>query len=117
MPMALVPQVEVDDISRQKAPHALRERPSARPHQQVEVIGHERPGIYNQGPSPTEFFDTVEEILPVRLVAEDLGSFNTPAYDMVQGARGIESRVSRHAQSLHPPPVIVKFIQKQRPLF
>ena len=47
------------------------------------MIVHERPGIHNQSPSLTELCHTVEEILLVRLVAEDLGSFNPPAHDVV----------------------------------
>jgi hypothetical protein len=78
MPVAPVPQVEVDAISCEKAPHALGQGLGTRPHEEVNMIGHERPRIHNQSPCLT-----VEEILLVRLVAEDPDSFNPPAHDVV----------------------------------
>ena len=38
MPVAPVPQVEVDDISCEKAPHALGQGLGARPHQEVKML-------------------------------------------------------------------------------
>ena len=116
MPVAPVPQVEIDDISGEKAPHALGQGLAARSHQEVKMSGHERPRIHSQSPSLTEPCQAVEEILLVRLVAEDLGLFNPRpmTWCNVPGASSLGCLGIPNHYPLCP--LIVKFIQKQRPL-
>lgn len=114
MPVAPVPQVEVDDISVEKTPHACGQGLGARPHQAVNMSGHERPGIHSQGFFLTELRRASEEILLLLLVAEDLCSFNPRlmTWCKVPGASSLGCLGITNT----PSPLIVKFIQKQRPL-
>ena len=52
--MALVSQVEVDDISCEKPPHAPGQRLVSRPDEKMKMAGRERPAIHNQSPSLTK---------------------------------------------------------------
>src|SRR4030042_3962022 len=66
------------------------------PDQKMKMIRHQCPGIdYNITP-PTEVGHSPDEILPIRLISEYLGTLNSPPHNMVQGPWCIKSRLSWH---------------------
>jgi len=89
--MAIAPMtpVEIDHIAREQLPHALGDRLSPCPHEEMKMIGHQGPSIDDQTPVATKGGQAIQEIIPVSYVAEDLGAFDPSADEVMQGSGGI----------------------------
>jgi hypothetical protein len=96
MTPSLVPQVEADGIARQETPHERGQSCLTTAHEQMEMVGHECPGI-NAG---IRFFynlpQTVEEVPAIRVAPEDGGSIDASHHDVLQSSFEIEPWSPRH---------------------
>ena len=101
MTITLVPPVEIHHIPRQQLPHAIREGLAPTPNQKMKMRAQQDPSINAQCLRFAKVRQTIQEILPVSPFPEDSGSFNSPAYDMVQCPECIQSRLSWHAPKIY----------------
>jgi hypothetical protein len=85
----------------------MREGLVPTPNQYVKMRVKQRPSINAPCLSLTKSGYTTKKILPVSPVPEDLTSFNSPAYHVMQGPRRIQSWLSRHDPKLYPIKSIV----------
>jgi hypothetical protein len=83
MAMPLVPSVEINRIARQKLPHAPGKALRARPHQQMKMILHERPGIHPKRAFLAKLSEPRKKVLPIRLPPEYSSSLNSPPHHMM----------------------------------
>ena len=83
MAVSLMPSVEIHDIPGQQLLHTLGERILPRPHQEMEVVRHQGPGIHDQAPVPAQNCEPVHKIVAICVPVEYLSSFDAPAHDMV----------------------------------
>ena len=67
------------------------------PHQAVEVIRHEGPGVEGEVRRPGHFHQSSAEVLAVRGVPEDGAAFDSPHPDVVEGVGGIQAWAAGHS--------------------
>src|SRR4030042_1748431 len=103
MAVSLVSTVKIYHIPGQQLPHALREGLVSAPNQQVKMGVQQRPSINAQCLRLAKFSQTIQEILPVSSIPEDLTPFTSPAYNVMQGSRRIQSRLSCPAPKSNLP--------------
>ena len=83
VPMTAVSAIEINHIASEELPHALGDRLSAGLDQEMEMVGKERPGADHQAALSAKGGKTVQEIIPVLCVPEDLGPFDPSADEMM----------------------------------
>jgi len=66
-------------------PHIRGKRLLPGPSQNMEMVGHERPGIDDQITVPAKGGQAINKVLPVCLVPEYLRPFDTSPHHMMQG--------------------------------
>jgi hypothetical protein len=96
MPVAAVPAVEAHRIAGQKPAHDRRDRAAPGAQKQVGTIRHQRPcetGRLGLRQVPRKPF---EKILPVYVIDEDRGPFDSANDDMMQSTGGIDARLAGH---------------------
>ena len=71
--------------------------------QLVEVVGNQCPGIAEGLGLLEDLTQSVQEMFPVGIGGEYPVPFDAPAHDVVEAARGVYSRSSRHKNSIPRP--------------
>ena len=92
MPVAAVSQVETDRIAGQKPAHDRCDRSIARAQEQVDMVGHQGPGVTGRSRFQQQSRKPVDKILPVVIIFEDHLTFDPSDNDVMQGAGGAMER-------------------------
>jgi hypothetical protein len=108
MPVAGMAAIEVDYITGEELAHAGGERLLDCPHQEMEMVGQERPSVDGKISPLAEIREAAQEVLPVAIVLEDPGPFDPSADYMMQGSRGIEARLTGHGERIKGKEGVVK---------
>jgi hypothetical protein len=81
---APVASVEGPSIPREEAPHGAGKGTGAGAHQQVHMVGEQRPGVDGQIPALGEAPEATEEVVPIPVIPEHWPPFDPPHHHMVQ---------------------------------
>jgi hypothetical protein len=73
----------------------------------MKVVRHEGLGVQDQITLPAQGGESLDKVVPVGIILEDLRALDAPANDVVQGPGGIQPRLSRHARMVCRPCVDV----------
>jgi hypothetical protein len=96
-PMATVKGARV---SGQQGAHSARQRPFSCAREQMEVVRKQGPGIHMKRSSLSQGAETGDEVIAIRVIAK-YGLPRYPArHDMMQDARSIQARSTRHEKEL-----------------
>src|SRR4030042_1608543 len=108
VPVAAMAAIEVDHITGEELSHAGGEGLLDCPHQEMEMVGQERPSVDGKISPLAETAEAAQEILPVPIVPENPGPFDPSADYMMQGCRGIEAGLAGHGERIKRKEGVVK---------
>jgi hypothetical protein len=94
----MVPAIEGGRVPANESLHELGETTGARTHQQVNVVGHQRPGIHGGSCVLDEVPQAVDESLAVLVIDEEFPAFEAPENGVVQRPGVVKSRAAWHPQ-------------------
>jgi hypothetical protein len=100
VPEELMPRIQADRVSAQQPGHAGNKVGLGGFHHQVKVIGHEAIGMNLKTGLLARLGQGLEEILAIHIVQENVVPAVTPAHDMVNGARVLNSELARHGLTI-----------------
>jgi hypothetical protein len=96
MPEELVPGLEADRVGAQQPCHASHQVGLGGCNHQMEVIGHEAISVNLKTSLLARFCQSLEEILPIHIIEEDLVPSVTTAHYVVNGTGILNSEFARH---------------------
>jgi hypothetical protein len=99
MPDPAVPAVKYRREAREQGAHRSLERALARLHQQMEVVGHQRPREDLQLALANESGEAPNEIRTVLIVVKDRLPIDPPGHYVVQNTGRVEATSARHDSS------------------
>ena len=91
MAVASVPAVEADHVAGQQPSHHRGDGNLAGAHKEVGVVWQKRPGIAGGFSLQKKTSETLEKILPVPGISEDLSTLDPPDHDMVKNTGSIKA--------------------------
>jgi hypothetical protein len=91
-----MPQIELTSVPRPESCHQPRERHRTRAHDEMDVIGHQRPRKTGEPLLGDEPSQPIGEVLSVRIILKDDPALNCAQHDMVNSTRTIETSLSGH---------------------
>jgi hypothetical protein len=98
VPGAIVTKIESNGVGRIQPCHEAAKRLIARPHDEVEVVGHQCPGEAGRTAFEQDRFQQLEEAAAVPIVVEDR-AFLDPTSGHVMNATGrVSPGTSRHIE-------------------
>jgi hypothetical protein len=100
MSVTVVPAIETDHMSGEKAPHYCGDRHVGGSQQQVKVIRYQCPcktGCFGFGKDAAK---PLNKVIPVNIILENLSAFDAAANYVVQGPNRVYSCFPRHNVSL-----------------
>ena len=97
---AAVFAIEVLGVQGEKFAHDSGYAVLAAPEEEMDVIGHQNPGVDGAFPLFHSETESLKEKAPVLIIFEYVGFVDAPHHDMVQGAGYIESGLARHLLSI-----------------
>jgi hypothetical protein len=100
VPDPLVSAIEGPGIASQETPHGASQRPRTRPHQEVGVIREEGPGGDSECSLFRQCSEASHEVRSIRVIPEDELPLQTPHHHMVEGSRGIQTRLAGHGRQI-----------------
>ncbi|AJY69902.1 hypothetical protein RW64_10045 [Geobacter sulfurreducens] len=93
---AFVSAVEINGMAGEQAAHGLRQGNRGGHQQQMEVIGHERPGKASGAALGEKFRQTGDETRPVVVIVKDVAAFDTADDDVMQDIWYVEAWLAGH---------------------
>jgi hypothetical protein len=93
---APVTPIESASVSREKRSHSCTEGSVARTDQEVRVIGEKCPGQHAEPGHPADSCQPIEEAFSVLVVAENRLPIESSDHHVMEGARQIKARTTRH---------------------
>jgi hypothetical protein len=98
----LVPPVERNRVTRKKPPHERGKAYRATSHQEMNMIGKQRPRVDARSRTFCHVPEPCDERLAIRVIPNDEALFYPTDDDVVQGTWGIQPGTSRHDRGLLP---------------
>jgi hypothetical protein len=108
----LVAAIEGSRVSSEEAPHDAGQGAGSGPHQEVEVVRQECPGVDRERPGVGVTCDLPHEVLPILVIPEDDLAIHPPDHHVMKDPGGIQARTARHDRK----ELIIRLIRLQRPL-
>ncbi len=100
MAISFVAAVEGYGITRHETSHDTTQMNVSAPEQEMEMVGKQGPCITTDLSDPQNRLEAGQEVLVILVVPEDPAPLNSPGYDVLKEARGIESWLARHGSDL-----------------
>jgi hypothetical protein len=95
-----MPPIEKSCVSGEQRTHIPGKRLLPCPDKQVKMIGQQGPGVNNKVTLLRELRQSMEEILPVDLVPENLPPLDPASHNVMENARSVQSRLPWHGRNL-----------------
>jgi hypothetical protein len=95
-----VATVEAHRVSSEQAPHDNRYRYIPGSEQQVEMVRQECPGVTGGSGLAENWSESVEKILPIRVITINASAFNPTTDNMMQRSGSIDAGFTRHGRIL-----------------
>jgi hypothetical protein len=94
-----VPMVEHHRIPREEAAYECGETSQAAPHEEVRVVGEERPGVNRGGSRPGHVAKAADEFGPILVIPDNRTAVEAAHDHVVQCPGNVESRLAGHGRT------------------
>ena len=100
MAPSAVPPIECPSIAPQERAHRAAKWAASRAYQQVQVVGHQRPGIHLPGAGHCHCCQPCHKVAPIQFVLKDGPVLDPTYHEVVQNAGSVQTGSSRHAGTI-----------------